>query len=181
MKIHRGREGEYDWLCAADAVECDSLFAVLKRVPQIVAGFHVAIVAFDCGPISPSEAEAAAGWHREGDALWTSRIITPDQLPTAGYDEWYVFPRPIPNLKLDRFVNDHAHALYDPEAVLREHPTWDRVFLRKRARDRSLFWEQLRLAAPTSYISQGSFLNFATRQAGLSDLVEEALIAVNTA
>ena len=77
----------------------------------------------------------------------------------AGYDEWYVFEKPVPPGEIEVFVNWLGFRVYDPEF--------------KWCADR--LWEQMTRLAPESYIADGSVFTFATRNADLFAEVRSTL------
>ncbi|WP_341316889.1 hypothetical protein WN982_36785 [Paraburkholderia sp. IMGN_8] len=61
-----------------------------QRWPQLVLRRFVAIASCDSGPYKPTEAEFAAGWTQAGTLAVSPRISAVSQLPSLGFDEWYV-------------------------------------------------------------------------------------------
>ena len=79
----------YDW--------DPSLFDLLERMPELVLGRHVVIASCDSGPFQPTEAELEAGWEVVDGFAVSPKITVPSDLPTPGFDEWYVYEeRPMP-------------------------------------------------------------------------------------
>lgn len=68
-----------------------SLSDLAKAAPHLVIGNYVAITSCDSGLYRPSEEELAIGWRAESLATISPRIGRLDELPTPGFDEWYVF------------------------------------------------------------------------------------------
>ncbi len=77
-----------------------SLDDLASAAPHLVIGNFIAITSCDSGLYKPSEEELATGWRAEALATISPRIVRPDELPTPGFDEWYVFdhaPTSIPD------------------------------------------------------------------------------------
>ena len=123
--------------------------------------------------MSPSDKERAAGWHRVGDVLWTSRIRKPRVLPCAGYDEWYVFEaeRELPELQV--FVNYLGFQLEDPTRILEADPTWDRASFDVLVELQRAFWVQMKTCKPLSYLADDDYLNVVTQDVVLHRRVVE--------
>jgi hypothetical protein len=151
IRIRSGRFGDWNWLCATPTVDYPLLSRLITSVPSVVRNRHVAITSFDSGPLKPSEDEQRWGWRAEGDVLWTGQITDPDVLPMAGYDEWYVYDRPVVLQDFQVFVNYPDFRLYDPELILREDPTWEPRAVELQLRCQRAFWEQIARLAPSPF------------------------------
>ncbi|HKG93141.1 MAG TPA: hypothetical protein VKA84_14650 [Gemmatimonadaceae bacterium] len=144
--MHVGRHEDYHWLVSAEL----DLHGLLRACSGCVVGRFVAVTAFDSGPLGLLPEEAAAGWRRVGDVAFSPRVPSPDALPTAGYDEWYVFREPpAPFEVADTFVNYAGFTLRDSAE--------------RRLRER--FWAELARLRPVAYLSEGGNLVVATRDA----------------
>lgn len=142
--MYTGRHGDYRWLASAELAFWD----LLEAYPACVAGRYVAVMSLDSGPLALSPEESAAGWRRVGDVAYSPRVGSPAELPTAGYDEWYVFDEPPEPFEVaDTFVNYAAFTLRD-EA---ERQT------------RARFWAELARLRPRTYLSDGGTLIVVTR------------------
>jgi hypothetical protein len=132
---------------------------LVEACPEIVHNRLVAITSFDAGPLVPDDNEVRAGWRRVGDVLWTAAIEDPAVLPTAGYDEWYVFDEPIGLSSIEVFVNRLGFCLGDELSDATD-----------RAEARSVvaaFWAQMSRLRPAAYLADGCLFNFASRDAQL--------------
>lgn len=101
-ELHTGTHAGYstlDWNNGCDV----NLGDVIRQLPQLVLGHHVAIAWSDSGPHNLSTAEIASGWQRVGDLAISPTITDVAQLPSPGFDEWYVFERLPDRASLSRF------------------------------------------------------------------------------
>nr|BFE92637.1 hypothetical protein GCM10020185_31730 [Pseudomonas brassicacearum subsp. brassicacearum] len=89
-ELHTGAHAGYRTLDWHDGYDVN-LGDLIHQLPQLVRGRYVAIAASDSGPYSLSAIEIASGWQRVGDLAISPIIMDIDQLPTPGFDEWYVF------------------------------------------------------------------------------------------
>jgi hypothetical protein len=168
--IAKGRFGEYQWLTTEFEVD-----GLARLFPIIVMGKYLAVISFDSGSLSLSDAEKANGWQSRNGIAYSPRIEAIEGLPgTDGYDEWYVFespadlgtlchtnpfdPRPGPG-QVHAYVNFNV-ALHDSEtgAVL------------------ELFWEQMSWINPESFLGESEkYLSFASRNRDIFSVVLESL------
>jgi hypothetical protein len=161
-----GKNGIYSWLI------CDcSLGELVKRCPEIVLGYYIAITAFDSGPLKLSEDEQKRGWREESPVAWSPKVSSTDILPRGGYDEWYVFSSPSSFKPQQIFVNLGIQ-LKDPSYLLENlEPTWDRVGLianiERIHEIQSRFWSQLISIQPESYLADGDKLILVTSNSEL--------------
>ena len=91
-ELHTGAHAGYstlDWNCGCDV----NLDTVIRQLPQLVMGCYVAIARSDSARYNPGVAEIALGWQRVGELTISPQITDIAQLPTLGFDEWYVFKR----------------------------------------------------------------------------------------
>jgi|SRR5215831_486166 len=83
-----GSEGSYDWLVS------DQQFDLLRLCPQIVLGNTLlsrpSIEESSC----PTEKEAAVGWQNRGKIAYSPQVQSIEEIPSAGWDEWYIFDGP---------------------------------------------------------------------------------------
>ncbi len=77
-----------------------SLNDLMEAAPHLVIGNFIAITSCDSGLYKPSVEELAVGWRAETLSTISPRISRPDELPTPGFDEWYVFDS-VPTLTPD--------------------------------------------------------------------------------
>jgi hypothetical protein len=165
--METGKQNDYYWLTSDS-----SLGVLLELCPEIVLGRLVAVVAFDSGPLKPTQDEKKRGWREDGNVAWSPVVTSVDILPHDGYDEWYIFVAFIPFQPSELFVNLGGFGLRDPEYLLKDlDPTWDRsLIIENTERIRSIqerFWSQLALTRAESYLADGDELIFATRDSTL--------------
>jgi hypothetical protein len=169
--LNVGSEGSYDWLVS------DQQFDLLRLCPQIVLGKYVAITSIDSGALEPSEAEATAGWQSRGKIAYSPQVQSIEEIPSAGWDEWYIFDKPV-DLGLSHltenifempqeaghvsdFVN-YGFALHPPE----------------RAKLAYLFWPQIDRIRPESYVADNDYLTFVSASKDLFSSVLDAVKAL---
>jgi hypothetical protein len=168
-----GSQGLYEWLVT------DQQFDPLQICPEIVLGKYIAITSIDSGPLVPTDEEKSVGWESRDQIAYSARVESVEGLPRAGYDEWYIFGSPadlgtshvgenvfeIPHGRghVSVFVNYGGFALDRPE-------TKDLA---------SLFWQQIEWIQPESYIADGYYLNFVSRNTALFASVRDALKALS--
>ncbi|HEY6946042.1 MAG TPA: hypothetical protein VI431_12945 [Candidatus Acidoferrum sp.] len=166
-----GSQGLYEWLVT------DEDFDLLQLCPEFVLGKYVVITSIDSGPLVPADKEVAAGWQSRGKIAYSPKIQNAEQLPRAGWDEWYVFDNPTDlgtshlaeNIfeapqeqgHVSVFVN-YGFALYPPE----------------RSSLSTLFWQQLLRICPESYVADNDYLSFVSKKRALFATVRDAVKAL---
>lgn len=152
-----GSYGVYEWLVT------DDNFDLLQLSPEIVLGKYVAITSIDSGQLMPTDKETAAGWLSRARIAYSPKIENVQDVPRAGYDEWYIFDAPtdlgtshlgenIFEITPERghlgvFVN-YGFALHPPDRADKHLVT--------------LFWEQINRIQPDSYLADNDYLTFVT-------------------
>jgi hypothetical protein len=76
---------------------------VIRQHPELVLGHQVVIAWSDSDRYHLTAAQIAAGWEAVGDLVVSPVITDIAQLPTPGFDEWYVFERMPDRDRLSRF------------------------------------------------------------------------------
>lgn len=136
-----------------------SLLDLLDRMPELVLGRHVAIASCDSGPYKPTDAELECGWEVVSGIAVSPKIVQVSDLPTPGFDEWYVYEeRPLPYCYRSS-VNHFGFAPLPPDQA-------------------TAFWSQVEVALPLHVLGAGTptmFLatrdrNSFDRAIGLGDL-----------
>lgn len=166
-----GSQGPYEWLVT------DEDFDLLQLCPEFVLGKYVVITSIDSGQLVPADKEIAAGWESRGKIAYSPKIQNAEQLPRAGWDEWYVFDNPTDlgtshlaeNIfeapqeqgHVSVFVN-YGFALYPPE----------------RSSLSTLFWQQLLRICPESYVADNDYLSFVSKNRALFASVRDAVKAL---
>jgi hypothetical protein len=118
---------------------CDpSLEDLLVVAPALVRTKRVAVVACDGGPYTPSADELAAGWSLAGNVAISGEVTDPLDLPTPGFDEWYVFDA-VPGIVPTRVhVNRYNFSVFDESDEAKS------------------FWEQVVNAQPLHVLGAGT-------------------------
>ena len=132
-----------------------SLTDLLRLVPEIVCGKRVAITSCDSGPYRPSAAEISAGWSFNGTTGISKVIVHYEELPTPGFDEWYVFDSPPLLIPTRNHVNRYNFSVIDECDAT------------------ASFWEQIRLTQPLHVLGAGTpNMFFVTRDQSSFDRVQ---------
>src|SRR5579859_681875 len=84
-----GSHGRYRWLTTGAEME---LF--LRRAPEIVLGRYIAVTSIDSGVMVLTQEQVHRGWKSEEDVAYSPLIRAADEIPFAGFDEWYIFEKP---------------------------------------------------------------------------------------
>lgn len=113
------------WAIQWSAAWDPSLTDVIRLAPELVLGKRIAITACDSGPYLPSQDEIGSGWSLAGSTGISKEITRLAELPTPGFDEWYVFDS-MPQLVPTRnHVNQYGFSvLGDDDAAA---SFWDQV------------------------------------------------------
>jgi hypothetical protein len=166
-----GSQGAYEWLVTDENLD------LLQLCPEIVLAKYVAVTSIDSGHFVPTEQETAAGWQSRGKIAYSPKIKTVEELPRAGWDEWYIFDSatdlgtshlaenifevPQEHGHISVFVN-YGFALYPPE----------------RSRLSNLFWDQLVRIRPESYVGDNDYLSFVSMNKALFARVHDGVKAL---
>lgn len=140
---------------------------------------------FDSGPLVPTEAEVKLGWQEYGRLAMRPRVDSVADLPHDQYDEWYVFASPTTPEIPEAFIDYPAFTL-EPMSVQLEldgaqtaaGSQADGNVIKQEAYKRQqwidMFWEQMELVRPESYIGDGDNFAFATIDRQLFEKVRNA-------
>jgi hypothetical protein len=101
--ITTGERGVYSWI--EWNYQADFLSNLLRSFPELVVGRYLINTSFDSGPLPRSDDEIANGWDELNGSTLSPLISTADEIPTCGYDEWYVFQQPSRLECFEVFVN----------------------------------------------------------------------------
>jgi hypothetical protein len=167
-----GSQGLYEWLVT------DQQFDLLQICPEVVLGKYVAVTSFDSGALTLNEMEKAAGWKSHANIAYSPKVQAIENLPRAGWDEWYVFSNPA------ELGSSH---LEENIFEVPEGPGHIGVFVNYRfalhladlndlAR---LFWRQVERIRPESYIADNDYLNFVSADETLFAAVRDAIKALH--
>lgn len=92
---------------------------LLPRFPEMVRGHRVAIASCDSGLFEPTQAEYAKGWVKGNEVAVSPIVVEASELPTPGFDEWYVYAGEAQKAHHRSFVNrwgfaplDESNAVY---------------------------------------------------------------------
>jgi hypothetical protein len=167
-----GSEGLYEWLVT------DQQFDLLQVCPEVVLGKYVAITSIDSGSLVPSEVEIAAGWQSRGNIGYSPKIQGAEEIPIAGWDEWYIFDKPI-----DLGTSHLAENIFEVPQEQGHVSVFVNYGFALQAggyKDISnLFWEQITRIHPESYVADNDYLNFVTMNKNLFNSVREAVKALS--
>lgn len=131
----------YDW--------DPSLFDLLERMPELILGRHVVIASCDSSPYKSSEAELKAGWEVVDGFAISPKINVASDLPTPGFDEWYVYEERPVHRSYHSSVNHFGFAPLPPDKATE-------------------FWAQVETALPLHVMGAGTPTMFlATRDRNL--------------
>ena len=133
---------------------------LLRLCPQAVVGKHVAISAFDSGPLRVSPEELASGWIQLAQLAISPRVTDPAILPWDNCDEWFVLDRPREFAVTERFASYFEFTLRDPSFLAEgADPSWDRKVIEMRQEQltalQEAFWRCLEGSGATSYFGDG--------------------------
>jgi hypothetical protein len=166
-----GSEGLYEWLVS------DQQFDLLQLCPEIVLGKYVAVTSIDSGFLVPNEKDRAAGWQSRGKIAYSIQIKSVEEIPSAGWDEWYIFDKPVDlgtshlgeNIFEVPQEQGHVSVLVNYGFAL--HPP-------ERSSLATLFWPQIARIGPESYVADNDYLTFVSVNKNLFAGVRDAVKAL---
>lgn len=121
----------YDW--------DPSLADLIDEMPELVLGRFVSIASCDSGPYRPTERELRNDWQLTADIATTTKVSAVSDLPTPGFDEWYVHEeKPLP-YGYQSFVNTFG---FSP--------------LTANEKTLNLFWSQVEMTRPLHVLGAGT-------------------------
>lgn len=115
-----------------------SLADLCTLAPELILDKRIAITSCDSGPFSPSSESLLAGWQVENGVAISRKIAQITELPSPGFDEWYVFedvPCTVPTCS---FVNQYDFSVLDESAAALS------------------FWEQIQTTKPLHVLGAGT-------------------------
>lgn len=127
------------WVAEWDDGTDACLDDLTQRCPQLVIGRYVAIASCDSGPYTPTEDEVKAGWRRIGELALRPAVQAVSELPSSGFDEWYVYDRSQEFAPHANFVNRGGFSTLS----LEHEPT-------------NTFWDQVTRLEPLHVLGAGS-------------------------
>lgn len=123
----------------------------------------------------PNEDEILAGWQSREGIAYSPKVESVEKLPHDLYDEWYVLdlPRGLGNRYRGNIFETSMEA--GQVAVFVNFGPGFSLKSSEAKNLTDLFWLQLGLIQPVSFISDGDLLNFVTSDDQLFDSVRAAL------
>lgn len=166
-----GSQGHYEWLVT------DEQFDLLQICPEVVLRKYVAITSIDSGPLVPSEKEAAAGWQSRGKTAYSPKVQSPEDMPRAGWDEWYIFENPT-DLGTSH-IGDNIFEVPQEQGHVSVFVNYRLALHRPEVQDLvTLFWEQIARIRPESYVADNDYLSFVSVNKTLFATVRDAVKAL---
>lgn len=124
-----------------------SLSDLVSLLPELVLEKRIVVASCDSGNYVPGNAELAGGWTVENGIAVSPEIQSVSQLPTPGFDEWYVHESKPYSFVYSSFVNTYG---FSPLALNEE-----------KVKD---FWRQVDATRPLHVLGAGTpVMFFATR------------------
>lgn len=149
-----GSHNKYFWFQTFDSNFTINRF--LKEFIQHLVDKYVCVSSFDSGGLYISNDEKLLGWKAVDNVATSPQIKVNTNIPTAGFDEWYVFPKLPETIKLsDTYVNHGTFNLYNDSYIVNK------------------FWEDIEVNQPIIYISDGDSLKIVTADSKLKEDVEK--------
>jgi hypothetical protein len=146
----------YDW--------DPSLVHLLSVVPEIALGKRVAITSCDSGPYRLCPEDLAGGWTIEEDTSLSPAVNTIDDLPTPGFDEWYVYNEVPTIYPKKNFVNRLGFSPLDMDSE-----------------ETNTFWSQIEEVQPLHALGAGTpNMFFATRDKATFERVKRFNTSLET-
>ena len=151
--MERGKHNKYFWF---QIFETDfSMDRFIDEFKQHLIGKYIAVTSYDSGELYLSDEEKEAGWEYINNLAVSPLLKLETKIPTAGFDEWYVFSELPPAIKLtDVYVNYGAFHLKENSDLLKN------------------FWQQIELNQPIIYIADGDSLKILTTDLKLKQAIE---------
>ncbi|MGZ3184955.1 MAG: hypothetical protein ACXU8N_21180 [Telluria sp.] len=155
----------YGERCGYSAIEWStawdpSLRDLIGVAPELVVGQRVAITSCDSGSFRPSAQDLTSGWQCCESTAISKEISSPSDLPTPGFDEWYVFARPPLVVPLRNHVNRYGFSVFDE------------------CDEADSFWEQVKESEPLHVLGAGTPNMFlVTRDKAIFDRVKKLYVS----
>ncbi|MFZ6642318.1 hypothetical protein ACO0LL_21525 [Undibacterium sp. TC4M20W] len=120
-----------------------SLATLIQSCPELVLGRQVTIAACDGGPYQPDQEEMARGWVVHNTLAVSPHVQDIADLPTPGFDEWYVYEAEPPREQHAVSVNHFEFSVLDEQS--------------EQAR---VFWSQVESFQPLHVLGAGAGFMF---------------------
>ncbi len=186
--IFSGTHGQYYWLTSTEQY----IGHLVQLCPDLFVGHYLTVTAIDSGLPWLTDAQAAAGWSLRSGMAYSERISSLDELSYQhdgkdypGYDEWYVFSGPSPDLGETLNGNPFSEGNEPQPGRLLVFVGWGAFVLHDPAPDMQLinemFWRQLDWIQPDAYVSDGrDHLTFVCKDEAVFESVHRRLRAAQT-
>ena len=169
--IFTGTHQKWSWVVARETI---------TELRELIAEYHpgqrLCITAIDSGAITPSAVETDLGWTSIADILVSPPITRELHIPSAGFDEWYIFESLPQSLQItERYVNYCGFHLAAPRGMAASHDRMsDRTHFDRLVSIQMRYWSDMARLDPSSYIAAGDFDIVVSRDAEFVRRVDEA-------
>src|SRR5262249_22245176 len=145
--------------------------------PDIVLGKYVAITSIDSGQFVLTDKETEAGWQSRGRIAYSPKIQNIGDLRHAGWDGWYVFDHPseLGTSHLAENIFEVPHEQGHVSVFVNYRLVLNQPEMKNLAH---LFWQQIALIQPESFVADNDYLNFVSANKPLFASVRDAVKAV---
>jgi hypothetical protein len=183
--VATGFEGEYQWLATEH-----NLDTLLELCPQAFLSKYIAVTALDSGAVFLTDEQNRAGWQSRNGIAYSPQVQSVKSLPhgesgpdyggsgavCGGFDEWYIFDRPF-DLGQKWQGNVFEAPMQPGQVAVFVNFLGFAVHLPEMQPIAKLFWKQLDLIRPESFVADGDdYLTFVSCDKTLFTDVREALI-----
>lgn len=152
--MNTGLYNKYFWFQTFDSDL--TIYRFLKDYKQHLFGRYVCVTSFDSGRLQLSDEEKQNSWTEINGVATSPAIKKETYLPTAGFDEWYVFAkRPLTITLKDVYVN-YSNFNLDETSDLQKR-----------------FWQDIEQNQPDIYIAEGDNLIIVTTDEKLRQNIEK--------
>lgn len=145
--------GQYRWLERHDRREF--LYPLVRHCPEALLGKHLVVTALDSGP---ADIAVSAGWRFENRVLISPKLDRHQigNIPYDEWSEWFLFNSVTPELA-QQFDNDFKVLVNQASFSLASVDDFDWPLFWKNAGKhlQDIFWTQMHLLQPHSYIAEG--------------------------
>ncbi|MBP9181088.1 MAG: hypothetical protein KBG24_11375 [Bacteroidia bacterium] len=150
----RGLHNKYSWF---QTFETDfTIDRFLREFKHHLIDKYVSVTSFDSGELHISDEEKEAGWQNVNNIPTSPAIKKDTHIPTAGFDEWYVFEQRPSTIKLtDVYINYSDFNLFDKSDLIK------------------IFWQDIELNQPIFYVAGGDNLIIVTTDEKLKQDIEK--------
>ena len=118
---------------------------IKEHCPELINGYFVAINSFDSGTITWALEELAKGFSYVNETPITNAITDLNDIPTAGYDEWFMFSTKKEFDLKDAYINYTGFSLHADDSNMEQ-----------------AFWDQLNRVQPDKFMAQNGHFIFVT-------------------